>query len=170
MNSELTLSAPQTVKISAKASAFLPQNQTEEGASIAHRSQDQQPYWNVERARVGTTRNVLVELIVNGIAVDTTELIADGKWQNITFEYPIKQSSWFALRIYPSSHTNPVFVVVGGKPIRIRQSAQWCRESVDQCWKMKEANIRPKERSAAEATYNKARDVYDNIIKESADR
>ena len=26
---------------------------------------------------------------------------------------PIKKSSWVALRIYPSSHTNPVFVVVG---------------------------------------------------------
>jgi hypothetical protein len=169
-NSELALSAAQTVKISAKAAAFLPQSQTEEGASIAHRAQDQQPYWNVERARVGTTRNVLVELIVNGVPVDTTELIANGKWQNITFEYPIKQSSWIALRIYPSSHTNPVFVTVDGKPIHIRQSAQWCRESVDQCWKMKQANIRPEERSAAEAAYNKAREVYDNIIKESADK
>ena len=33
----------------------------------------------------------------------------------------IKQSSWVALRIYPSSHTNPVFVLVGGKPIRASQ-------------------------------------------------
>ena len=170
MNSELALSAPQTVRISAKAAAFLPQNQTEEGASIAQRAQDQQPYWNIERARVGATRNVLVELIVNGIAVDTTELIADGRWQNMTFEYPIKQSSWIALRIYPSSHTNPVFVVIDGKPIRIRQSAQWCRESVDQCWKMKEAKIRPEERSAAEAAYNKARDTYDKIISESPNK
>jgi hypothetical protein len=82
----------------------------------------------------------------------------------------VKVSSWIALRIYPSSHTNPVFIIIDGKPIHIRQSAQWCRESVDQCWKMKQANIRPEERSAAEATYNKAREVYDNIIKEFADK
>jgi hypothetical protein len=169
-NSELPLSAAQTVKITAKAAAFLPQSQTEEGASIAHRAQDQQPYWNIERARVGTTRKVFVELIVNGVSTDTAELVADGKWQNINFEYPIKQSSWIALRIYPSSHTNPVFVTVDGKPIHIRKSAQWCRESVDQCWKMKQANIRPEERSDAEAAYNKAREVYDNMIKQSADK
>ena len=48
----------------------------------------QQPYWHIERARIGTTRKVRVELIVNGYAVDTTEIIADGKWKDITFTLP----------------------------------------------------------------------------------
>ncbi|HET9823901.1 MAG TPA: CehA/McbA family metallohydrolase, partial [Chitinophagaceae bacterium] len=168
MDSELKLPAAQTVRISAKTTAFLPQTQTEEGAVIAHREQDEQPYWNIERARIGNSRVIPIELIVNGVAVDKREIVADGTWQTVNFQYSISRSSWIALRIYPSSHTNPVFVTIDGKPIRIRQSAEWCRQAVDQCWKMKQANIRPEERAAAEAAYNRAREVYDKIIQESS--
>ena len=72
-----------------------------------------------------------------------------------------------ALRVYPGSHTNPVFVIVDDKPIHERKSAEWCRKAVDQCWKMKQSEIRSEERPAAEAVYDKARRVYDNIIQES---
>jgi hypothetical protein len=166
-NSELALKDPQTVAVTAKVAAYLPEQQTEEGAAIAHRSLDEQPYWNIERARIGTTRKVPVELIVNGKPVDTAEMVADGSWQDIRFNYAINRSSWVALRIYPSSHTNPVFVIVNNKPIRILESLKWCRASVDQCWKMKQANIRPEEKAAAEAAYNDARNIYDKMIKES---
>ena len=38
------------------------------------------------------------------------------------------RSSWAALRVYPSAHTNPVFVLVGGRPIRAsHRSAEWLR-------------------------------------------
>jgi len=74
------------------------------------------------------------------------------------------------LRIYPSSHTNPVFVTVDGKPIHESKSAEWCRQAVDQCWKMKQGNIRSEERPAAEAAYDQARKVYDTIIKEATDQ
>jgi hypothetical protein len=40
---------------------------------------------------------------------------------------------------------------------------------VDQCWKMKQSNIRQEERPAAEAAYNSARNVYDKIIQTSTD-
>lgn len=166
-NSELQLKGEEHIKINAKVAAFLPEQQTEEGAAIAKRAQDEQPYWNIERARIGTTRNVRVELIVNGIAVDTTEIVADGKLQNVNFDYNIKQSGWVALRVYPSSHTNPIFVIVDEKPIHVLQSAQWCRQAVDQCWKMKQANIRAEEQTAAQAAYDKARKVYDEIILEA---
>ena len=166
-NSELALTNPQTVAVTAKVAAYLPEQQTEEGAEIAHRPLDNQPYWNIERARIGATRKVPVELIVNGKPVDTTEMVADGSWQDIRFNYAIDRSSWVALRIYPSSHTNPVFVIVNNKPIRVLESLKWCRASVDQCWKMKQANIRPEERAAAEAAYNDARNIYDKMIKES---
>ena len=128
---------------------------------------DEQPYWNIERARIGKSRKVNVELIVNGEPVDTTQIVADGKWQDLSFSYPVKQSCWMALRIYPSAHTNPVFIIVDNKPIHVKKSAAWCRQAVDQCWKMKQSNIRPEEHTAAEAAYNEARKVYDQIIQEA---
>lgn len=166
-NSELPLQGEQNIKITAKIAAYLPQQQTEEGAAIAHRAPDEQPYWNIERARVGTTRNVRVELIVNGIPVDTTEIIANGKLTDISFSHPVQQSSWVALRIYPSSHTNPVFVIVDGNPIRVLKSIEWCRDAVDQCWKQKQGQIREGERKDAEVAYNKARQIYEARIDEA---
>lgn len=165
--SELKLNGEQLVKITAKVAALLPEQQDADGARITQRPLDQQPYWNIERSRIGSGRNMRVELIVNGKAVDTTEITADGAWKNINFNYPLKQSSWIALRIFPSVHTNPVFVLVNNKPIRVQKSAQWCRQAVDQCWRMKQAAIRTEERDAAEAAYNTARKVYDEIIKEA---
>jgi len=167
-DSRLDLKKSDAVKVTGSVVANLPEQQDQAGASIAGRNVATQPYWHIERARIGKTRKVRVELIVNGYSVDTTEIIADGKWNDVTFNYPISHSSWVALRVYPSSHTNPVFVIVDGKPIHERKSAEWCRAAVDQCWKMKQGNIRPEERAAAEAAYDDARKVYDKIIKESS--
>ena len=86
--------------------------------SIRKKPLDQKPYWHVERARVGNSNKVPVELIVNGHAVEKQELTADGQVQELTFRYTPQVSSWVALRIFPSAHTNPVFVEVDGKPIR----------------------------------------------------
>ena len=169
-NSELSIRVAQNVKVKAQVAAYLPEQQDENGAMIAQRPLDEQPYWNIERARIGKSRNVRVELIVNGEAVDSKEISADGKWQDVSFQYPISQSSWVALRIFPSSHTNPVFVLVDGKPVRVLESAKWCRQAVNQCWKMKQNNIRAEEQVAAKAAYDKARHVYDKIIKEAQNR
>lgn len=163
-NSEVSLKENQSVSVKARVAANLPEQQDAEGAAIASRDLDEQPYWHLERARVGTSRAVRVELIVNGVAVDSKEMIADGKWQNIAFNYTMRESAWVALRIFPSSHTNPVFVKVNGKPIQVRKSVEWCRAVVDQCWKMKRPNIREGERAAAEAAYNDARKIYDKIL------
>ena len=69
------------------------------------------------RRRIGDTRNVPVELVVNGQAVARQEITADGEMRNVIFRYKVERSSWIALRILPSSHTNPIFVMLGGKPI-----------------------------------------------------
>jgi hypothetical protein len=166
-DSRLNINQQQSVKISAKVIARLPEVQNESGGQIAQSNFTEPPYWHIERARIGKTGNVRVELIVNGESVDAKEIPADGQWKNISFNYSVTRSCWMALRIYPSSHTNPIFVTVNNKPIRERKSAEWCRQSVDQCWKMKQANIRPAERNEAEAAYNKARSIYDKIIEES---
>jgi hypothetical protein len=167
-DSRLSLNKNQSLKITAKVIANLPKDQDDLGATIASRPLTEQPYWNIERARIGKTRNVRVELIVNGKPVDSKEITADAQWKDISFDYPLDRSSWIALRIFPSVHTNPIFVLVDGKAIHELKSAEWCRKTVDQCWKMKQPNIRPKERAAAEEAYDKARKVYDQIIAESS--
>ncbi|MEJ7679493.1 MAG: CehA/McbA family metallohydrolase [Segetibacter sp.] len=125
-DSKLSLKGKQTVKISAKVAANLPEQQDQAGAAIAHRKLTEQPYWHIERARIGASRKVRVELIVNGESVDTAEMTADGEWKDVSFNYPVSRSSWMALRVYPSSHTNPVFIIVDNKPIGVRKSAEWC--------------------------------------------
>jgi len=82
----------------------------------------------------------------------------------------VKKSSWIALRVLPSSHTNPVFVVVGDKPVRAsRKSAEWCLKSVDQCWSQKERAIRPSEKEEASKAYDLARRAYRKIREEAAE-
>ena len=77
---------------------------------------------------------------------------------------------FFRLRIYPSSHTNPIFVIVNGKPITSTKSATWCSRAVDQCWKMKQSKIRQEDKAEAEAAYKKAKEFYDNMAKETSDK
>ena len=88
-------------------------------------------------------KTVPVEVVVNGFAVDKKEIVADGSEQEVTFEVPIKHSSWVCLRVFPSSHANPIFVLVDNKPIRAsKRSAEWCLKSVDRCWEQKKKLIK----------------------------
>jgi hypothetical protein len=163
--SELKLSAARTVKAQLRVAARLDPVPNE---AIRGRAPDQQPYWDLERARIGTTRDVPVELVVNGAVVAAKNVAADGQIHDITFEVPIEQSSWIAARILASSHTNPIFVMVGDKPIRAsRRSAEWCLTAVNQCWTQKARAIRPAELAAARAAYDHAREVYRRIIAET---
>ena len=108
-----------------------------------------------------------IELVVNGYPVAHQDLIPDGKTRDIAFDAPIARSSWVALRVLGSSHTNPIFVLVDGKPIRAsRRSAQWCLVSVDQCWKEKERFIQTSEHDDAVRAYDHAREAYRRILAE----
>jgi argininosuccinate lyase len=78
------------------------------------------------------------------------------------------RSAWVAVRILPSLHTNPIFVIVDGQEIRAsRRSAQWCRDAVDVCWSQKRERIRGDEIGAAKAAYDQARSIYAKIVEES---
>jgi hypothetical protein len=168
-NSEIKLAEPGEVEIKAKVAAFLEPKPTPETEKIRKRRLDQQPYWDIERARIGDTRTVPVEVVVNGQAVARKEIVADGSEQDVTFRVPIQASSWVTLRILPSSHTNPVFVLVGDKPIRAsKRSAEWCLKAVDQCWKKKKPAIRKEEQAAAEKAFEDAREAYKKILAETA--
>jgi hypothetical protein len=89
---------------------------------------------------------------------------------DVTFDgLKFDRSSWVALRIFPSSHTNPIFVLVDGKPIRAsKKSAEWCLKGVDQCWRSKQRFYAPAEMDDAKAAYDHARQVYRRILSESA--
>ncbi len=156
--SELRLAAPDTVHATARVAALLP-----EKAVPSNRN----GYWSIEHARIGESREVPVEVIVNGVPVARKTIIADGKAQEMAFDVRIERSSWVALRIPGASHTNPVFVVVGDRPIRAsRRSAEWCLQSVDQCWKEKQRFIKPEEMQDAIQAYEHARVSYRKILSE----
>jgi hypothetical protein len=135
--------------------------------TIHDRAIDETPYWHIERARIGNSREVPVELVVNGKPVARKNVVADGSVQFITFDVPVEGSSWLAVRILGSSHTNPIFVLVNGKSIRAsRESAQWCLASVNQCWTQKAPKISKTELPEAKAAYDHAREVYTQLIAE----
>jgi hypothetical protein len=127
----------------------------------------QKPYWHLERARVGDSRKVDVEVVVNGYPVSSKRIDADGEMRELSFQVPIERSSWVALRILPSSHTNPIWVLVDEKPVRASaRSAEWCLKSVDQCWREKEKFIKQDEAGDARAAYEHARRAYRRILSE----
>jgi hypothetical protein len=123
--------------------------------------------YHIEKARIGNSREVPVELIVNGVSVEKVNLLADGTPRSIRFKTRIDRSSWVALRILPSAHTHPVFVLMGNKPIRAsKRSAQWCRACVDKVWEVKSPFMRESERPTAAEAFDHARKTYDAIIEE----
>ncbi len=165
--SEMRLRSGESLKVSAKAAALLEKQPQDD---VRKKRLADKPYWHVERARIGDSQTVAVELIVNGEAVERKEVPADGDLQDVEFDYRPERSCWVALRVFPAAHTNPVFVEVDDKPIRAsRRSAEWCRRAVDVCWEQKSPKIRPAEREAAAAAYDVARKTYDQIIAESFD-
>jgi hypothetical protein len=147
--SELKLSAAGKVRLTAKVAARL--NETPDKKRFV---------WQIEKARIDDTRSVPLELIVNGRAVERREFVADGKLREVSFEVPLERSSWVALRIFPSSHSNPIFVLVDGKPIRDRKSIEWCLKGVDRCWSQKKRFYQESEMDDAVAAYDHAREVY----------
>ena len=171
--SELRLEQPSLVKITAQVAARLNEQPSGKFNKLIYDQSiwEQKPFWELERARIENTREVAVELVVNGEAVATKNIEADGSIRELTFETEISRSSWVALRILPSSHTNPIFIIVGGAPIRAsRKSAEWCLRAVDQCWSQKSPKIAPSERIEAAKVYEAAKAEYRRIIAESDEK
>ncbi len=158
--SELRMSAPGNVRVRADVGALLGVERDP--------TKPQGGYWHLERARIGSSREVPVEVLVNGKSVGQRTITADGATREVAFDIPIARSAWVAMRILGSSHTNPVFVLVGDKPIRGSQkSAEWCIKAVEQCWSQKQRTYRPEEMADAVAAYDHARREYRRILEES---
>jgi hypothetical protein len=123
--------------------------------------------WHLEHARIAGTRDVMVEVVVNGQLVAQKAITANGELCDFSMELPIQRSSWVALRILPPGHTNPIFVRVAGNPVRAsKRSAKWCLDSIDALWREKSVQIAPSEVKDAEAAYEQARVVYRKIASE----
>lgn len=119
-----------------------------------------------EGRRLGGRRRV--EIVVNGKVVATREVPADDKVHDLEFTLTIDRSSWVALRQFPQLHTNPVNVLVAGKPIRAsRSSARWCAGCIEQLWRVRGKTIAAAEREEANQTFLKAVQVYRRIAAEA---
>jgi hypothetical protein len=158
--SELHLLQAGAVRVTAKVAAFLDEERNPD-------LNFKRFQWHIEKARTPGTRLVPLEVIVNGQAVAQKGIVADGKMQDVSFDVKIDKSSWVALRILASSHTNPIFVLVDGKPIRAsKRSVEWCLKGVDQCWSQKERTYKPAEKEDAKLAYAHAREVYTKLLAE----
>jgi hypothetical protein len=160
--SELRVHSPATGRLTARVAAYLP----EEPPRGAGRSSIP---WSIEKARIAGTRTVKVEAVVNGRVVGEQTIVADGTVRDVAFDgLRFDRSSWVAMRILPSSHSNPIFVIVDDRPIRAsRRSAEWCLKGVDQCWSQKERFYAAGEMADARAAYEHAREAYRRILGEA---
>ncbi len=162
--SELKLERPGTVRVTARVACLLPEKL--ERANIP--DAPALPVWSPEHARVVDSRDVTVEVVVNGRPAAMKRVIADGVLREMAFDVAIERSSWVAVRILGSAHTNPIFVVVNGRPVRAsRKSADWCLRAVDQCWSQKSRRFNAAAREAAQQAYDHARARYRQILSES---
>ena len=87
-DSEVHLKGPQKVRVTAKTAAFLDRYPDPTFFDLGYA---EKPYWDVERARVPDTREVPVELIVNGEAVASQNLLADGQVREMAFDVIYRQ-------------------------------------------------------------------------------
>lgn len=159
-NSELKLQGRQTLNIDVDVAAYLPPVTD----SNSLKPESNRIFWSILSSRIGKTQNLPVELIVDGRSVDTAVITADGKMNKLNFKYETDKSCWVAVRILGAAHTNPFFVMIDGKNISEPKSAEWCMKAVDQCWKMKEPNIKAEEKAAAKEAYDKARKFYSDLM------
>jgi hypothetical protein len=192
---ELKLEKPATVRVSADVAAYLPEKpETVQVLGVPYPMDNQAtryvpmpeprtvriqelpilgvawrniPWWHLERARMGNSRDVKLEVIVNGMPVASKTITADGERRPIEFDIPIKKSSWVALRILGASHTNPIWVVVDGKPVRVRESIEWDIAALQQCFEVKRHGWRPEEYAEAKAAYDFAYQVYARRLEEA---
>jgi hypothetical protein len=122
--------------------------------------------WDFQRG--GSPRRV--ELVVNGRVVDAQDVPADDQVHELVFHVPVGRSSWVALRHFPQLHTNPVDVLVAGRPIRgSRKSALWCIGAIEQLWRARSNQIAVPERAEAKKTFDQAVELYRRVAGEASE-
>jgi len=192
---EVKLDKPATVKVTADVAAYLPEDpETVEVLGVPYPTDTERtiyvpmppaktvkirdipilgvswrniPWWHLERARIGDSRDVRLEVVVNGEPAASQIITADGTMHPVEFDIPIKESSWVALRILGASHTNPIWVLVDNKPVRVAESIKWDIAALEQCFEIKRQGWRPEDYPEAKAAYDYAYQVYVKRLKEA---
>ena len=194
--SEVKLGKPGTVKVTAKVAAYLPEEKEMvpllgepypmETQATTYRPMPEPkmvaiadlpitgvswrniPWWHVERARIGDSREVKLEVVVNGEAVQHIPFLADGEMRDVQFDVPVTKSSWVALRILGASHTNPFWVTVDGQPVRASsKSLEWNIRALAQAFEIKRQGWRPEDYPEARAAYEYAHEFYKKRLAEA---
>lgn len=157
---DLRLAAPAPITVECLVAARLEPEANATTEVIRRAGPTEKPFWHLERARLGDTRSVSIDLIVNGVAIESRIVPADETQRPIAFTFTPDRSCWVALRIGDAAHSNPIWIEVAGKPVRVAASARWCAQGVERCWVEKGSRIRASEQGAARAMYDRARDLY----------
>jgi hypothetical protein len=84
-----------------------------------------------------------LELVQNGKVVRTLALADDRTSGSATVQLPVERSGWILLRartdravepvldLYPYATTSPIYLVVGGRPVRSREDAEFFLAWID---------------------------------------
>ena len=125
-----------------------------------------------------------VTLVFNGEAIETIPLSGDRTSAEFRKTLKAARSGWYHLRAegkpaerYPldtsfaQGFTNPVWVTVGGRPVRNRAAAEYCLRWIDKLQQMAEAWPgwrSQKEKDHVYAQFDEARAVYRRFLAEAA--
>ena len=124
-----------------------------------------------------------VTLIFNGDVVEKIPLAADHKSAELKKSLRVTRSGWYHLRAegaaedrfpldtaFAQAFTNPVWITVGGQPVRNRAAAEYCLKWIDLLQKQAEAwpDWRSeRERGHVFAQFDEARAVYRRMLAEA---
>ena len=73
-----------------------------------------------------------------------------------------------AVRIFPSCHSNPIYISVKNKPVRAsRQSAQWCIDCIQAAWSHLGPRIAQQHQAEAIAAKDHALATFQRILNET---
>ncbi len=140
------------------------------------------------RIRVeGRVRSIVplqsVTLLFNGQPVEQIPLSADRKSADLDKTLEVSGSGWYHLRAegvpadrfpldtgYPQAFTNPVWIIVGDRPVRDRASAEYSLKWIDKLQQLAEAWPgwrSQKEKDHVYGQLNEARAVYRQLMGEA---
>ncbi len=122
-------------------------------------------------------------LVFNGDVIETVEATGERMGLDFKKSIPVRQSGWLHLRAegkpedrrpldagYPQGFTNPIWITVGGHPVRNRAAAEYSIRWIDQLQKMADAWPgwrSPKEKTHVFAQFDEARRVYQRLAAEA---
>jgi hypothetical protein len=125
-----------------------------------------------------------VLLVAKGEVVEKIALAADRKSAEFTRKLKVTESGWYHLRAegapnerfpldttFAQGFTNPIWISVGGRPVRSRASAEYCLKWIDLLQKQAEAWVgwrSQKEKDHVYAQFDEARAVYRKFLSEAS--